>query len=93
MKLIYSGEKVSWYSRLGGGIGGIYGEIIEWGKKNTGGWGGLGAITMLIGKKIIIELNAGAFIGDEGGIMPDSYFQYLILVIATKNQVVDLFSD
>ena len=63
---IYSGEKVSWYSRLGGGIGGIYGEIIEW-KKNTGGWGGLGAITMLIGKKNHhIELNVGAFIGDEG---------------------------
>jgi len=63
---IYSGERISWYSRLGGGIGGIFGEIIEW-KKNTGGWGGLGAITMLTGKKNHhIELNVGAFIGDEG---------------------------
>ena len=61
---IYSGERISWYSRLGGGIGGIFGEIIEW-KKNTGGWGGLGAITMLTGKKNHhIELNAGAFIGN-----------------------------
>ena len=49
-KQIYSGEKASFYGRLGGGIGGIYGEIIEW-EKNTGGWGGLGAITMLTGKK------------------------------------------
>jgi hypothetical protein len=57
-KQIYSGEKVCWYSRLGGG----YGGILEW--QGDFGWGGLGAITMLTGKKNNhFELNAGGFLG------------------------------
>ena len=61
---ISSGEKVSWYGRLGGGWGadfsyGIYAE--------TSAWGGLGAITMLTGKKNShFELNAGAFFSPKG---------------------------
>ena len=35
---IYSGERISWYSRLGGGIGGIFGEIIEWKKNLDSRW-------------------------------------------------------
>ena len=55
---IYSGEKISWYGRLGGGWGGK----VEWG--GDFGWGGLGAITMLTGKKNNhFELNAGGFLG------------------------------
>jgi hypothetical protein len=59
---IYSGEKISWYGRLGGGRGGIIDDLDDY-----GGWGGLGAITMLTGKyNNHFELNAGAFIGNEG---------------------------
>ena len=55
---IFSGKTVSWYGRLGGG----YGAIVEWG--GDIGWGGLGAITMLTGKKNNhFELNAGGFLG------------------------------
>ena len=48
---ISSGEKVSWYGRLGGGWGAdfSYGIFSE-----TSAWGGLGAITMLTGEKIAI---------------------------------------
>jgi hypothetical protein len=59
------GEKVRWYGRLGGGWGfnGIDGFFVA-----DYGVGGLGAITMLIGKKNNnFELNAGAFIGDDYG--------------------------
>ena len=60
---IQSGKKVSWYGRLGGGYG-LFIDDIFW---PTAGWGGLGAITMLTGKKNNhFELNAGAFIGNEG---------------------------
>ena len=60
-RLIYSGQKVNWYGRLGGGWGlnaidGLWGSDF--------GWGGLGAITMLTGKKNNhFELNAGGFLG------------------------------
>ena len=55
---IFSGNTVSWYGRLGGG----YGAWVEWG--GDFGWGGLGAITMLTGKKNNhFELNAGGFLG------------------------------
>ena len=60
---IYSGEKVSWYGRLGGGWGfnGIDGLFDSY-----YGPGGLGAITMLIGRNNNhFELNTGAFIGNE----------------------------
>ena len=57
---IYSGEKISLYGRLGGG----YGGILVW--MGDFGWGGLGAITMLTGKKNNhFELNAGGFLGFE----------------------------
>ena len=60
---IYSGGKISWYSRLGGSYGLIIHDIFS----TTEGWGGLGAITMLTGKyNNHFELNAGAFIGNEG---------------------------
>ena len=64
---IYSGEKVCWYGRLGGGIGGRLLAVLE--RENKAGWGGLGAITMLTGKKNNhFELNSGAFIAvDEYG--------------------------
>ena len=59
---IYSGGKISWYGRLGGGQGGIIDDLYD-----SVGWGGLGAITMLTGKyNNHFELNAGAFIGNEG---------------------------
>ena len=59
---IYSGGKISWYGRLGGGQGGIIDDLDA-----SVGWGGLGAITMLTGKyNNHFELNAGAFIGNEG---------------------------
>ena len=61
---IYRGEKISWYSRLGGGYGLHIDDIFS----PDEGWGGLGAITMLTGKNYVhFELNAGAFIGNEGG--------------------------
>lgn len=59
---IYSGKKVSCYGRLGGGIAGILGPIVE--MEILAGWGGLGAITILTGKKNNhFELNTGALIG------------------------------
>ena len=58
---ILSGKTVSWYGRLGGG----YGAWVEPFSAEYG-WGGLGAITMLTGKKNNhFELNAGGFLGLE----------------------------
>ena len=58
---IFSGKTVSWYGRLGGG----YGAWLEPFSADFG-WGGLGAITMLTGKKNNhFELNAGGFLGFE----------------------------
>ena len=58
-KQIYSGEKISLYGRLGGG----YGLIMDF-YSTPNGWGGLGAVTMLTGKKNNhFELNAGGFLG------------------------------
>ena len=53
--------KVSWFGRVGGGYGV---SLIDGLFDSTDGWGGLGAITMLISKKNKhLEVNAGAFIG------------------------------
>ena len=58
---ILSGKTVSWYGRLGGGYGGWLEPFSA-----EYGWGGLGAITMLTGKKNNhFELNAGGFLGFE----------------------------
>ncbi|MFZ9029409.1 MAG: hypothetical protein ACO2Z9_10370 [Crocinitomicaceae bacterium] len=55
---LYSGNKVTWYGRAGGGFGGV---LIA-----TGGPGGLAAITMLTGKNNNhFELNGGIFIGHD----------------------------
>ena len=49
------------YSRLGGGYG-VWVDLFN----SDYGWGGLGAITMLTGKKNNhFELNAGGFLGIE----------------------------
>ena len=54
-------EKVNWYGRVGGGYGV---SLIDGFFDSTDGWGGLGAITMLISKKNKhLEVNAGAFLG------------------------------
>ena len=55
---IYQGERVSWFGRAGFGLGGlILGDF---------GFGGLGAVTMLTGKKNShFELNAGIFSGKD----------------------------
>ncbi len=55
----YQGKKVSWYGRMGVGYGGL---IFA-----GGGFGALGAVTMLTGKKNShFELNTGLFSGKEG---------------------------
>ena len=55
---IYQGERVSWFGRAGFGIGGML--------LSEGGFGGLGAVTMLTGKKNShFELNAGIFSGKD----------------------------
>ncbi len=60
---IYSGEKISWYGRVGVG----YGLFVHDAFYIDNGWGGLGAITMLTGKyNNHFEMNVGAFIGHEG---------------------------
>ena len=59
---ISSRKKVTWYSRFGVGSGASFygGDILD----ASSGLGGLGAITMLRGKKNShFELNAGAFLG------------------------------
>ncbi|MFT5669039.1 MAG: hypothetical protein ACI9DK_003250 [Vicingaceae bacterium] len=54
----YQGEKVSWFGRVGFGYGGLI--------LGDGGFGGLGAVTMLTGKKNShFELNTGVFSGKE----------------------------
>ena len=59
---IYSGQKVSWYGRVGFG----YGLFLQNSSSIDYGWGGLGAITMLTGKcNNHFEINAGAFIGNK----------------------------
>ena len=60
-KHISSVGKVSWYGRVGGGYGV---SLIDGLFDSSEGWGGLGAITMLISKKNKhLEVNAGAFLG------------------------------
>ena len=55
---IYQGEKVSWFGRAGFGFGGLL--------MVGGGFGGLGGVTMLTGKKNShFELNAGIFSGKD----------------------------
>ena len=55
---IYQGEKVSWFGRAGLGFGGLL--------MAGGGFGGLGAVTMLTGKRNShFELNAGIFSGKD----------------------------
>tara|TARA_B100001093_G_C25996760_1_gene663846 strand:- start:16 stop:492 length:477 start_codon:yes stop_codon:yes gene_type:complete len=67
---IYSGEKVSWYGRLGGGyvvdyIEGLFNDKL--------GWGGLAAISLLTGENNNhFELNAGAFMGFDKDVNIDS---------------------
>ena len=69
---IFSGKTVSWYGRLGGGYGGWLEPFSA-----EYGWGGLGAITMLTGKKNNhFELNAGGFLGFE-----DTYNEAFIFPI------------
>ena len=64
-KQLKLGKKVSWYGRVGAGYGG---NILFTGAE---GWGGLGAITMLTGKKNNhFELNAGGFFTEEGIDLP-----------------------
>ena len=82
---IYSGEKISWYGRLGGGWGGK----VEW--DADFGWGGLGAITMLTGKKNNhFELNAGGFLGIDGegflGIVDGEAFIFPIFNVGYRYQ-------
>ena len=71
---IFSGKTVSWYGRLGGGYGGWLEPFSA-----DYGWGGLGAITMLTGKKNNhFELNAGGFLGIEKTTRYNSsYYQQL----------------
>ena len=58
---IYSGEKASWYGRLGGGYGVNYSDGLFYDKL---GWGGLAAISLLTGENNNhFELNTGAFLG------------------------------
>ncbi|RIH64546.1 hypothetical protein D1164_14415 [Mariniphaga sediminis] len=55
---IYSGEKTTWYGRGGVGTAGII--------MANGGFGALGAITMLTGKgNKHFEINGGTFIGKD----------------------------
>lgn len=55
---LYQGKKVSWYGRAGFGYAGFL--------LGDGGLGGLGAVTMLTGKRNShFELNAGVFTGKE----------------------------
>ena len=69
---IFSGKTVSWYGRLGGGYGGWLEPFSA-----DYGWGGLGTITMLTGKKNNhFELNAGGFLGFE-----DTYNEAFIFPI------------
>ena len=62
---VFSYKSLSCYGRLGAGYGvNLYDGLFD----AVGGVGGLGALTMLTGKKKHhFELNAGAFIGDENG--------------------------
>ena len=63
-KHISSVGKVNWYGRVGGGYGV---SLIDGLFDSSEGWGGLGAITMLTGKKNShFELNVGAFFSQKG---------------------------
>ncbi len=78
---ILSGKTVSWYGRLGGG----YGAWVEWG--GNIGWGGLGAITMLTGKKNNhFELNAGGFLGIEAYTDMEEAFIFPIFNVGYRYQ-------
>ena len=83
-RLFSSGDKVNWYSRLGAGwgfngIGGLF--------ESRYGVGGLGAITMITGKRDgHFELNMGAFIGDENGPSDRGKFLFPILNIGYRYQ-------
>jgi hypothetical protein len=56
----YEGKKVSWYGRMGAGYGGFL--------LSSGGFGALGAVTMITGKKNShFELSTGFFRGKGFG--------------------------
>ncbi len=77
---IYQGKKVSWYGRMGFGFGGIL--------MASGGFGGLGAVTMLTGKKNShFELNAGIFSGKD--IDDSNSFAYPLLDVGYRYQKPD----
>ncbi len=67
---IFSGEKVSWYGRLGGGYGVNYSDGLLHDKL---GWGGLAAVSLLTGENNNhFELNAGAFLGFDNDFYDES---------------------
>ena len=67
---IYSGKKVNWYGRLGGGYGVNYSDGLFDDKL---GWGGLAAISLLTGENNnYFELNAGVFMGFDKDVNIDS---------------------
>lgn len=77
---IHSAKKVTWYGRAGFGFAGIiFGE---------GGPGGLGAITMLTGKrKGHFELTIGAFTGKDSD--TNNPFTYPVFDIGYRHQKPD----
>jgi hypothetical protein len=77
---IYQGERVSWFGRAGFGLAGMI-----W---NYAGFGGLGAVTMLTGKKNShFELNAGIFSGKD--IDNSNSFTYPLLDVGYRYQKPD----
>jgi hypothetical protein len=77
---IYQGERISWFGRAGFGYGGLF--LADF------GFGGLGAVTMLTGKKNShFELNAGIFSGKD--IDNSNSFAYPLLDVGYRYQKPD----
>jgi hypothetical protein len=77
---LYQGKKVSWYGRMGFGFGGI---LLAY-----SGFGGLGGVTMLTGKKNShFELNTGIFSGKD--IDYSNSFAYPLLDVGYRYQKPD----
>jgi hypothetical protein len=77
---LYQGKKVSWYGRMGFGFGGIL--------LANSGFGGLGGVTMLTGKKNShFELNTGIFSGKD--IDYSNSFAYPLLDVGYRYQKPD----
>lgn len=73
-------EEINWYARGGVGVAGVF--------YGPAGYGGLGGVTMLTGKKNHhLEVSGGVFMGSDSGMgMEDGFFALPLLDVGYRFQ-------